>query len=192
VVDADGRLVGIVSDADLALKEERPPGRHARFPFGWKGARSGRAKATGRTAADVMTAPVVTISPDALISAAARLLRRRGVRHLPVIDAGGRLVGIVTRRDLLAVFLRPDEELRTQIERAVLGATLNLDPGMVTVEVRDGVVSLRGQLPWQRLGRELVELISALDGVVAIDDHLTYTYAHAEDGGDPGDPGATA
>ncbi len=176
VVDEQGRLVGIVSEADLALKEEQRPSDHALF-FLLFGGRGQRAKAGGRTAAEVMSAPVATTSPDASLSAAARLLRRRGVRHLPVIDGQGRLVGIVTRRDLLAVYLRPDRELREQIERAVLVATLDLDPGTVTVAVRDGVVSLAGQLPWRSLGRELVQLVGALDEVVAVDDHLTFTFA---------------
>jgi len=176
VVDEQGRLVGIVSEADLALKEEQRPSDHALF-FLLFGGRGQRAKAGGRTAAEVMSAPVATTSPDASLSAAARLLRRRGVRHLPVIDGQGRLVGIVTRRDLLAVYLRPDRELREQIERAVLVATLDLDPGTVTVAVRDGVVSLAGQLPWRSLGRELVQLVGALDEVVAVDDRLTFTFA---------------
>jgi len=177
VVEADGRLVGIVSDADLALKTEHRPGDHVRF-LPWMGARgrAARAKAAGRIAAEVMTRQLVTTTPETSISAAARLLRRRGIRHLPVVDPSGRLVGMVTRRDLLAVFQRPDQELRHQIERAILVASLDLDPDQVTVEVNDGVVTLRGHLPWQRLGHDLVELITALDGVVTVDDQLTYTF----------------
>jgi CBS domain-containing protein len=186
VVEADGRLVGIVSDADLVLKAERRPSDPIRFLArlrpGWRAA---EAKAGGRTAAEVMSKPVTTATPDTSISAAARLLRRRGIRHLPVVDRAGRLAGIVTRRDLLAVFQRQDQELRHQIERAILVATLDLAPGQVTVEVHDGVVTLHGQLPWQSLGHELVELISALDGVVTVDDQLTYTFVHATDGPRP-------
>ncbi len=83
------------------------------------------------------------------------------------------------------MFQRPDEELRHQIERAILVATLDLDPDQVAVEVRDGVVTLCGQLPWQSLGYELVELVSALDGVVTVDNRFTYTVAGAADGTHP-------
>jgi CBS-domain-containing membrane protein len=114
VVDADGCMLGIVSEADLVLKEERRPSEAAPL-FGRASRRRLRAKGAGTLATHCMTAPAVTVAPSASLGAVARLLHRRGIRHLPVVDRDGRLVGIVTRRDLLTVFLRRDEEIHHEI-----------------------------------------------------------------------------
>ncbi len=121
---------------------------------------------------DIVALPVVD-SEGRLVGTVSQLLRHRGVRQLAVVDPDGRLVGIVSRRDLLAVFLRPDEEIGDEIQRRILGVLLGLDPGMVSVEVRGGVVNLRGYLPWRTQAHELVALVGAVDGVVAVDDQLT-------------------
>ncbi|MGW4113013.1 CBS domain-containing protein [Actinosynnema sp. NPDC004786] len=98
------------------------------------GARPGT-QAHGVTPADVMTIPVATIGPDEPASAAARELAARNVRRLFVVDTGGRLVGVLARRDLLRVFLRTDEELRREVADRVVRRALWLDPAAVTVEV---------------------------------------------------------
>ncbi len=162
VVDSEGRLVGTVSQDDLRRRQQ-----HRRVVG------VGHAAVHGRSAAEVMSKAVATLTPDATVAAAAQLLRHRGVRQLAVVDPDGRLVGIVSRRDLLAVFLRPDEEIGDEIQRRILGVLLGLDPGMVSVEVRGGVVNLRGYLPWRTQAHELVALVGAVDGVVAVDDQLT-------------------
>ena len=143
VVDRDGRLLGIVSETDLALKEEHQPSDPIPF-FEGGGHREQRAKARGTRAADFMSTPVATVAPGASLNAAARLLHQRGVRHLPVVDHDGRLIGIITRRDLLRVFLRPDGDIHHEITAGVLRATFNLPADAVQVEVRDGVVTLTG------------------------------------------------
>ncbi len=173
VVDGEGRLVGIVSETDLALKEEYRPGDPLPLIEG-PGRRRERAKAAGMTAADYMTRSVAVIGPDASLSAAARLLHHKDVKQLPVVDPDGRLVGVVTRRDLLTVFLRPDDDIRYEIVAGVLDATLNLPVDAVAVDVSDGVVTLAGQVPRRSLAREIVELVNAIDGVVGVVDELTW------------------
>lgn len=172
VVDPDGCLLGIVSETDLALKEELEP--LSRAP-GLERARKRRerARAAGTSAAHCMSTPVATVEPTASVGAAARLLRRRGVSQLPVVDRDGRLVGIVTRRDLLAVFLRRDEEIHYEILTAVLDATLNLRFDAVRVRVDEGEVTLTGHVPWPSSAHEVVQLVADVDGVVAVTNHLT-------------------
>jgi CBS domain-containing protein len=173
VVDAVGRVLGIVSEADLALKEEHQPDDPVPF-FEGDGHRRERASARGTVAADFMTEPVTTVPPEASLAVAARLLHREGIRHLPVVDADDRLVGIVTRRDLLAVFLRPDSAIHWEVERSVVEATLGLQPGTVRVAVDLGVVTLEGRLPRRSLARELVGLVNAVEGVVAVRDRVRW------------------
>jgi CBS domain-containing protein len=175
VIDSDGRLLGIVSEADLALKEEYQPGD----PMPRLARRAGRAqlaKARGTTAADFMSTPVVTVAPGASLRAAARLLHQCGVRHLPVVDHDGRVVGMITRRDLLRVFLRPDWVLAGEINAKVLHATFNMPADAVRVEVRDGVARLSGRVPWRSTAEEIVERVRGMEGVVAVDDHLTWAH----------------
>jgi CBS-domain-containing membrane protein len=175
VVDRDGRLLGIVSETDLALKEEHHPGEPVPFFEGGRH-REQRAKARGTTAADFMSSPVATVALGASLNAAARLLHRRAVRHLPVVDHDGRLIGIITRRDLLKVFLRPNRDIHHEITADVLRATFNLPADAVRVEVRDGVVTLTGLVPWRSSARALVGRLGGMDGVVDVVDRLSWTH----------------
>jgi CBS domain-containing protein len=176
VVDAERRPVGIVSEGDLLLKEALPAG------VGVGGAEE--AKASGRVAADLMTTPVVSVGPLAGLAEAARLARAHGVKRLPVVDADGRLVGIVSRGDLLKVFLRGDAQIRTEIVRDVLCGTLAIDPSRLVVEVRDGIVTLGGTVEWRAAVPLVVRLAGAVDGVVCVEDRLGW-----EDDAAPGGPG---
>jgi CBS domain-containing protein len=175
VVDQDGRLLGIVSEADLALKEEHQPEEPVPR-FGGRAVRAQLAKAGGITAADFMSTPVVTVAPGASLRTAARLLHQRGVRHLPVVDHDGEVVGMITRRDLLRVFLRPDWVLAGEINAKVLHATSNVPADAVTVEVHDGVARLSGRVPWHSTAEEIVQRVSGVDGVVAVDNHVTWAH----------------
>jgi CBS domain-containing protein len=175
VVDRDGRLLGIVSETDLALKQEQEPGEPVPRLRGRAG-RAQLAKARGTTAADFMSTPVSTVLPGASLRTAARLLHRRGFRHLPVVDHDGRVVGMITRRDLLGVFLRPDWVLAGEINAKVLHATFNVPADAVTVEVHEGVARLSGRLPWHSTAGEIVERVREVDGVVAVDEHLTWAH----------------
>jgi CBS domain-containing protein len=125
VVDAERRVIGVVSEADLLLKEERPDrplGGPLVHPHG------DAARAEARNAAALMTSPAVTVGPEATLTEAARLMHRRHVKRLPVVDADGRLVGIVSRADLLQVFLRGDDAIATEVRVDVLGAHWSSPP----------------------------------------------------------------
>ena len=115
VVDDAGRVLGVVSEADLLLKEEFP-GPDQNIPLFWtRRRRLEREKAAASTARDLMTVAVVSISPDASVPEAARRMHTANVKRLPVIGQGGRLVGIVSRADLLKVFDRPDGDIHREI-----------------------------------------------------------------------------
>lgn len=166
VVDDNGVVVGLVSESDL-LAEETP------------GVRPRRKHATNATltAGDLMTRPVVTTSPDELVSNVARLMSSHKLRRLPVIDAGGRLVGIVSRADVLHVFSRPDEEIRREITQDVIADMFFTDPDRLTVTVKDGIVTLAGALGSVVLGANIVDQAEHVEGVVTVRDHFTCRHA---------------
>jgi len=172
VIDAREHVVGVVSEADLLLKEEHPEPRLGR-PFEGRRRASERRKASGALARDLMTAPAVTVGPDAPLAEAARLMHEHGYRSLPVVDATERVVGIVARRDLLRAFLRPDQEIQEEIEDQVILESLWIDPQSVTVSVEQGVVTLSGQLEPSSLIPILVRMTYGVDGVVRVENHLT-------------------
>jgi len=128
------------------------------------------------TAGELMTAPAITVGPHVTIPAAARLMNTHRIRRLPVVDENGRLIGIVSRRDLLSVFLRPDEDIAADI-RQVLDEILAAEPGEADVTVRNGIVTLTGWLdpkvgPHGDLIPLVIRLMWGVDGVVDIVDHL--------------------
>ena len=174
VLDDEGRVAGIVSEADLLLKEEFPEGSTSRRLFQGRRRRLERAKAAGATAAELMTAPAVTVGPDATVTEAARLLHRHGIKRMPVVDPAGPLLGIVSRADLLKVFLRDDAEIAQEVRQDVLARALWVNPDTVTVQVRDGVVTLSGQLERRSLIPITVSLVHGLDGVVDVVDRLSF------------------
>ncbi|MEW2625487.1 CBS domain-containing protein [Streptomyces sp. NPDC048106] len=156
VIDHDDKVLGVVSASDLvrerAARQPEPPGAAVREP----------------PARELMSTPAVTVHPEQRVPDAARLMERRGVERLPVVDEEDRLIGIVTRRDLLRVFLRGDDEIRRQVSEEIVSGELGLPPGAVAVSVRDGVVTLAG-------GAELRGAIARagvaawrLDGVVGV------------------------
>jgi len=174
VLDREGRVLGIVSEADLVLKEEYPEGPPERRLFQGRRRRIAQAKAAGDTAAELMTAPAVTIGPDASVAEAARLLHRHGIKRLPVVDPAGPLLGIVSRADLLKVFLRSDPDIAREIRQQVLMRAMWMNPDTVAIDVRDGVVTLTGQLERRSLIPITVSLVRGLDGVVDVVDRLTF------------------
>jgi CBS domain-containing protein len=174
VLDEGGRVVGVVSEADLLLKEEFPEGPAGGRLFQGRRHRMERAKAAGDTAVELMTAPAITIGPDATVAEAARLLQRHQIKRLPVVDPAGPLLGIVSRADLLKVFLRSDDQIAREVRQEVLLRALWVNPDTVVVEVRDGVVTLTGQLERRSLIPIAVSLVRGLDGVVDVVDRLTF------------------
>ncbi|WP_407836581.1 CBS domain-containing protein [Streptomyces sp. DSM 116496] len=148
VVDEDDRVVGIVSESDLLARK-------------------------ALTAADIMSAPAVTVHAQESASEAGQLMTRLGLQRLPVTDEQERLIGIVTRRDLLRVFLRPDADIRRQVSEDVLSGNIGAPTGAVDIHVLDGVVTLAGRLERQSQVPLALRLTARLDGVVAVVDELT-------------------
>lgn len=168
VVDDEGVPIGVVSASDVLRHETGmpdPQGQDGDDEHAW-------GKARARTAGALMSSPVFTARADWTIPRAARELRRRHVKQLPVVGDHGLLTGIVSRSDLLDVFIRSDVEIRGEVERDVLGRILGLEKGTVAVEVRDGAVTLRGHVPEPRLVPVAVGLCQGVDGVVAVDAQL--------------------
>jgi len=173
VVDVQGLVVGVVSEADLMLKEIIDP-HHGHFESAVQ--KSERRKADGVLASDLMSSPAITIDPAALLAQAAHVLHDRGVKRLPVVDDDGRLLGIVTRGDLLAVFMRRDEEIRKEIIQEVMIRILWMDPARLDIGVTSGVVSLRGRVDRRSDIDILVGFIRGVEGVVAVRCELGFAY----------------
>jgi len=176
VVDSFSRVIGVVSEADLMQRLEFTGAGRARRLFESRRRRAARAKAQGKRARDLMTAPAVTTTPQATLAAAARLMDDEKVKRLPVTDELGRLVGIVTRSDLLRVFQRPDPHIRSDVTEDVLRRALWLDPATVSVEVDNGTVTLDGRVETKSLAGLAVRLTAAVPGVVDVVDKLRYDY----------------
>lgn len=176
VIDATGRAVGVVSEADLMFKEERSSLESDRHVLPGRRTRTARAKAVASRASELMTKPAVTVTADVPLAEAARLMQRHKVKRLPVVDEEGRVVGIVSRGDLLTVFLRPDEELRREIVEDVIRDALMIDPEPIEVTVEGGIVHLQGTVD-RRTDARLIERLALLwDGVVDVKSELTYSY----------------
>jgi CBS-domain-containing membrane protein len=173
VVDDFQRVTGVVSEADLLRKIEYVGVDEPRM-FEGRRRRGERRKATGRTAADLMTTPPVTIARGSTITAAARLMDDQGVKRLPVVDDLGRLVGIVSRLDLLKVHLRPDDAIQADVQRDVLQAHLGEEAAGVQLEVKDGVVGLSGRVERWSAADRVERLSRQVPGVVHVRSSVTY------------------
>ncbi|MEU2429361.1 CBS domain-containing protein [Streptomyces sp. NPDC007861] len=170
VVDTDDKVLGVISESDLVLRQagvgaETEPVRS-----------SADATAQAMRARELMSHPAITVQADSTIAAAARRMAEHRVERLPVVDEDDRLVGIVTRRDLLQVFLRPDPDIRREVVDEILEQTLWLSPDAVQVHVIDGVVTLEGQLERFSDIQVVVRLAQEVDGVVAVVDKLTFRH----------------
>ncbi len=177
VLGPDGVVVGVVSEADLLRKEadSTGPADLPRSVRSRRSARRARRKAVAETAGDLMTAPAVVIGPEATLAQAARRMERHDVKRLPVVDEAGQLRGVISRCDLLSVFLRTDAHIRAEIRDDVLRHDLWIDPATIDVEVADGVVTLIGEVENKTLADLLAGMVRAVDGVVQVrDDGLTY------------------
>ena len=176
IVDQQGIPVGIVSESDLLLKERRVELETSHDLLHVHKRRQDRAKARGTVASDLMTSPAITVRSDTSLSEAARLMSERNVRRLVVIDERGRIAGIVSRSDLLQVFLRSDEELREEIASKLIPAVLLPSDDAVGVDVSWNVATLSGEVDRRSDAEILTRLARDLDGVVAVVDRLTYRW----------------
>lgn len=165
VVDADDRPVGVVSEADLLAKAAKR--------LEESGPSEAPAKHEATTAEGLMTSPAVCARPEWSVVEAARTMEERHVKRLPVVDAAGRLVGLVSRSDLLRVFLRDDRAIQQEIVEDVLVRTLHEPPSGIGVEVNNGQVRLSGSVRDEALVPVLVRLCRSVDGVVSVDHHLS-------------------
>lgn len=185
VVDDLDQPVGVVSEADLLRTVAARPDPNG-LPSAAGHADGALARDEGTTAGELMTAPAVCARPGWTVVEAARLMDGRGVKRLPAIDEAGTLVGIVSRGDLLRVFLRRDEALRDEITRDVLNRTLGLAPTDVAVEVHEGRVSLKGRVETGRLIPVIERLCHGVDGVVSVDADPTCRVDGAPEAGPSG------
>ncbi|MEI5525573.1 CBS domain-containing protein [Streptomyces brasiliscabiei] len=170
VVEGDGRVVGVVSEADLLPKEEfrdRDLTRAERLQR-----MSDLTKAAAVTAEQVMSTPAIVVHPDVTLGQAARIMAVKRVKRLPVIDDEGRLLGVVSRGDLLKVFLRSDEDIEEEVRRTVVAYLFPALSHTIRVSVRDGVVTLRGQVRDPALSWVAERLVRAVEGVVDVRSRL--------------------
>ncbi len=173
VVDRAGHPVGVVSEADLLHKSAGEADPSGRLPVphleAWE-----RAKARGARAEELMSSPVVCARPEWSVVEAARVMSDRRIKRLPVVDETDALLGIVSRGDLLRVFLRRDDAIRDEIERDLLRRTLRLAPSAVSVEVCRGEVTLDGSVEDRSLIPVIVRLCRSVDGVVSVTERIAY------------------
>lgn len=179
VVDEHLRVTGVVSEADLLRKIEFAGEEEPRL-FEGRRRRSARGKAAARTAADLMSAPAVTVPAGTSVAAAARLMDDESVKRLPVVDGVGRLVGIVSRGDLLKVHLRPDDDIASDVASGVVRPYLSETGESVRVAVESGVVTLTGRVDRWSKTEYADRLIRQIPGVVAVVDELEFTYDDRE------------
>lgn len=172
VLDAGGRVIGVVSEADLLLKEVGAQPLTGSLTA--TGRRGTLAKASGVIAGDLMTSPPVVTGPDTAVADAARLMRDQRVKRLPVVDDDGHLVGIVSRIDVLTVFGRSDDDLRAEATALVRGSEPAVSERTITVAVRSGIVTVGGHAASHPAALRLVDAIRHIEGVVDVRNRVTY------------------
>jgi CBS domain-containing protein len=161
VTGADGTLVGIITEADfLRLEVERQQG----------------GTDLGETVGEVMSPGVVTTSPDTEIYDAAKMMTFQDIKRLPVIDDDARLLGIISRADIVSVFTRPDDVIEDEIREDLIRRVLFIDPDQVDVRVTNGVVTFFGEVGTANEARLLAELASRLDGVLHVENRLAWRH----------------
>lgn len=181
VVDAMGRLQGIVSEADLLRVETEARQSHLEWILRSGSFVEAERAAEQLTVGEVMTSEVVTVRPEAPVREAARILMQAGVKRLPVVDERGMLAGIVSRHDLLMPMIRNDEEIRHEVEDTVRWMGLAAD---VSIKVEDGTVVLRGRVSGRSDHDALAALVRRIDGVLEVRNLLRYE--HDDTGRRPG------
>jgi len=173
-----GRVVGVVSEADILLKEQGDQPRRSGLlgALALLGADRDEieAKLNASTAGEAMSSPAVTITEDRPVAEAAAAMMNGGINRLPVVDTAGRLAGIVTRADLVRAFVRSDEEIGREIREDVILHTLWIAPEHVGVTVTDGNVRLTGQVEGESDARVLPEFVRRVPGVITVTSDLSW------------------
>jgi CBS domain-containing protein len=170
VIDDDGKVIGLVSEADMLARKVLSAGLLDRGE---------REEAERSTAGDLMTHPAITVSPEDSVEVAARLMYTLQVKRLPVIDPSGRLAGIISRTDVLAVLDRSDEEIRTEVADDVIWHEFGASPRQLAVTVQAGVVTLEGNAETAARADLIVRKVRHVRGVVAVRDRLSYPDMYA-------------
>ncbi|GAA0319144.1 CBS domain-containing protein [Actinoallomurus spadix] len=173
VLDSTGQVRGVVSTSDLLCKEADPAATEDFHVL--PAHRRAQRKAEAVTAAELMTVPPVTVSPATTVQEAARTMRRHDVNQLPVTDGlTGRLVGIVSRADLLGVYTRPDADIQGDILTEVIADRFRLDPGRFDVIVDRGRVAVQGTVERRSSIATLLHAVRRVEGVVSVTSRLEY------------------
>lgn len=175
VVDSDRNVLGVLSEADILVKEGRPEERHGLLH--WlldPDDPSLHDKLEAKTAGEAMTAPAITIPDGRPVREAANEMLERGINRLPVVDGEGKLVGLVTRGDLIRAFVRSDTAVKHEIEEDVLQRILWVDdPESITVSVESGTATLEGSVATKDDLELLPRFVERVPGVVSVESKLT-------------------
>lgn len=171
VLEGEGRVIGVVSEADLLPKEEFKDHDPTRFEQLRR--IDDLVKAGAATAGDLMSTPAITIHANATVAEAARVMVHKGVKRLPVVDAEGMLTGIVSRSDLLKVYLRDDADIAQEVRDEVIARLFRNRKPTVEAHVAEGVVTLSGSLDDAALVPLVARLVRAVEGVVNVELQLT-------------------
>jgi CBS domain-containing protein len=172
VVDDSGEVLGVVSAGDIVAKEQGAgPMKAHRLRWLFRGDERAPAKRELRDAGDAMSTPAITVGPLRSVADAARLMTEHGIKRLPVVS-GGKLIGIVTRSDLVRAFTRTDAELEQEIRDDVLLGSLWIDPTRVQLIVSNGEVKLEGRLETRTQAEILAAYVARVPGIVSVDDSL--------------------
>ena len=172
VIDEAARVIGLVSEADLLYKQTDPPMPAGLYRLNWR--LHEHTKAAAMTAGELMTAPAVVIDPMAPVATAAKIMQDKLLKRLPVVNTDGRLIGIVTRSDVLSVFERSDEDIWDEIVKIFADEEFALDSGSLDITVRSGVVTLGGQIDQRGTALKLLGRVRHAEGVVGVRDRLEY------------------
>jgi len=166
VVDEAGEVVGVLSETDIVMKASGGTERNGYLAWFFDSDVTGE-KVAAETVVQAMSSPVITITPDRTVHDAARVLIEERVNRLPVVR-DRKLVGIVTRSDIVRAFTRTDAELASEIEDDILRRTFWAEPGSVAVMVSDGRVTLTGTVETETDKEMLPLFVSRVPGVVAV------------------------
>lgn len=173
VVDSHNHVLGVVSEADLLVKEAETAPHHGSWR--WMLPVTER-KAAATVAKDLMTHPAVTIGRNATLPEAASLMSDRRVKRLPVVDEAGNLIGVVSRIDVLSVFSRDDSEIRDEIINGIIFGDLSLDPAGFEVTVTSGIVTITGQAESKAVATQLLDAVRHVEAVVDVRDRISYPH----------------